>query len=119
MSHVAAIVADVRERGDAALREWASKLDGAEPARAEPGGEVPEQEVLALADAVRRWHALQRPSDLRAEIAPGVELERRWVPLDSVGIYVPRGLLSTLVMCSVPALEAGVRRIVVVTPPAG
>ena len=46
-------------------------------------------------------------------------LERRWVPLDTVGIYVPRNLLSTLVMCAVPAQVAGVRRIVVCTPPQG
>ena len=46
-------------------------------------------------------------------------LERRWVPLRSVGVYVPRGLVSTLVMCAVPAQAAGVERIVVVTPPAG
>ncbi|MDX6513720.1 MAG: histidinol dehydrogenase, partial [Gaiellaceae bacterium] len=48
-----------------------------------------------------------------------VELERRWVPLASVGIYVPRNLVSTLVMCAVPAQVAGVARIVVVTPPDG
>jgi histidinol dehydrogenase len=48
-----------------------------------------------------------------------VELERRWVPLRSVGIYVPRGLVSTLVMCAVPARAAGVERIVIVTPPDG
>ena len=53
------------------------------------------------------------------EVEPGVELERRWVPLRSVGIYVPRGLVSTLVMCAVPAQAAGVERIVVVTPPGG
>jgi histidinol dehydrogenase len=41
------------------------------------------------------------------------------VPLDTVGVYVPRGLLSTLVMCVIPALEAGVRRVVVCTPPSG
>ena len=75
--------------------------------------------MLALADRVRRWHEAQRPADLRLEIEPGVELERRWVPLRSVGIYVPRGLVSTLVMCAVPARAAGVERIVVVTPPGG
>ena len=48
-----------------------------------------------------------------------MELERRWEPLASVGIYVPRGLVSTLVMCAVPALVAGVERIAVATPPAG
>jgi histidinol dehydrogenase len=108
---------DVRERGDDALREWALKLDGAEPQRAAPAGTVPEHALLTLARRVRAWHELQRPHDVRLEVEPGVELERRWVPLDSVGVYVPRGLLSTLVMCTVPAQVAGVRRIAVATPP--
>jgi histidinol dehydrogenase len=116
---VAEIVADVRARGDAALEEWALELDGVAPARAEPEEGLPEDAVLALADRVRRWHEAQRPADLRMEIEPGVELERRWVALGSVGIYVPRGLVSTLVMCAVPAQAAGVERIVVVTPPGG
>ena len=119
MSDVAAIVADVRARGDVAVREWALRLDGVEPARATPGSGLPEEAVLALADNVRRWHEAQRPADVRLEIRPGVELERRWLPLGSVGIYVPRGLVSTLVMCAVPALVAGVERIVVATPPDG
>ena len=119
MSDVARIVSDVRERGDAALREWALRLDGVEPTSAEPEDDVPAEAVLALAGAVRRWHALQRPADVTLEIAPGVELARRWVPLASVGIYVPRGLVSTLIMCAVPAQVAGVERIVVATPPAG
>lgn len=119
MSDVGRIVADVRERGDIAIRRWALALDGIEPRRAEPEAKVPETAILALADAVRRWHALQRPRDLELEVAPGVLLERRWVPLRSVGVYVPRGLVSTLVMCAVPAQEAGVERIVVTTPPTG
>jgi histidinol dehydrogenase len=116
---VAAIVDDVRLRGDAALREWALRLDGVEPGCATPGRDVPKEAVLTLADRVRRWHALQRPPDLRLEIEPGVVLERHWVPLRSVGVYVPRSLVSTLVMCVVPAQTAGVERIVVVTPPDG
>jgi histidinol dehydrogenase len=113
------IVADVKQRGLDAVHEWAVRLDSAEPARAEPKGDVPREAILALADRVRRWHALQRPADIRLEVEPGVVLERRWVPLDTVGVYVPRNLLSTLVMCVVPAQVAGVRRIVVCTPPAG
>jgi histidinol dehydrogenase len=116
---VGRILADVRERGDEALWEWALKLDGAEPQRAVPAGDVPEEALLTLARRVRSWHELQRPSEIRLEVEPGVELERRWVPLDSVGAYVPRGLLSTLVMCVVPAQVAGVRRIAVATPPDG
>jgi histidinol dehydrogenase len=119
MTHVGRILEDVRERGDAALREWALRLDGVEPRPAEPDDCAQAEAVLALAEAVRRWHALQRPADLKLEIAPGVELTRRWIPLASVGIYVPRGLVSTLVMCAVPAQVAGVERIAVATPPAG
>jgi len=113
------IAADIKERGLDAVREWALKLDGVEPARAAPSGEVPRDAILTLADRVRRWHELQRPADIALEVEPGVSLERRWVPLDTVGVYVPRNLLSTLVMCAVPAQVAGVRRIVVCTPPEG
>jgi histidinol dehydrogenase len=114
------IVADVKERGMDAVREWALELDGVEPARAVAEPEVlPRDALLTLADRVRRWHEAQRPRDVELEIEPGVVLERHWVPLRSVGVYVPRGLVSTLVMCAVPAQAAGVERIVVVTPPAG
>ncbi len=68
---------------------------------------------------MRRWHEAQRPADIALEVEPGVLLERRWVPLETVGIYVPRNLVSTLVMCAVPAQAAGVERLVVCTPPAG
>jgi histidinol dehydrogenase len=114
------IVAEIKERGFEAVREWAVELDGAEPARAVAAAEgLPRDAILELADRVRRWHALQRPGDVTLEVEPGVALERRWVPLDTVGIYVPRNLISTLVMCAVPAQVAGVRRIVVCTPPNG
>ncbi len=113
------VVAEIKERGLEAVREWALELDGAEPAPATAAGEVPREALLALAGRVRRWHEAQRPADLSLEVEPGVVLERRWVPLDTVGVYVPRNLISTLVMCAVPAQVAGVRRIVVCTPPAG
>jgi histidinol dehydrogenase len=116
---VVGIVEDVKERGEDAVLEWALQLDGVEPALARPGGDVPEAAVLELAGRVRRWHAAQRPDDVELEVEPGVTLQRRWLPVESVGIYVPRGLVSTLVMCAVPAQVAGVERIVVVTPPDG
>lgn len=119
MTSPAAIVADVRARGDEAVRDWSLCLDGVEPAFAEPSTEGPREAIVQLADAVARWHRLQRPRSTKLEVTPGVELERSWVPVASVGIYVPRGLVSTLVMCAVPALEAGVTDIVVMTPPAG
>src|SRR5437868_3054940 len=114
------IVSEIKARGIDAVREYALQFDGAEPARAVPDDEgLPREALLQLADRVRRWHALQRPADIELEVEPGVTLERRWVPLDTVGVYVPRNLRSTLVMCAVPAQVAGVRRIVVCTPPAG
>lgn len=114
------IVEDVKARGMEAVREWSLEFDGVEPARAVPTPDaLPRDALLTLADRVRRWHEAQRPNDITLEVEPGVVLERRWVPLRSVGIYVPRKLLSTLVMCAVPAQVAGVERIVVVTPPDG
>jgi histidinol dehydrogenase len=113
------IVAEIKAEGIYAVRRWALELDGVEPELARPEGDVPSEALLTLADRVRRWHEAQRPADVTLEVEPGVMLERRWVPLDTVGIYVPRGLLSTLVMCAVPAQVAGVRRIVVCTPPEG
>jgi histidinol dehydrogenase len=83
---------------------------------------VAAEELSALRrmiDAVRTFTEAQRPLDTVVEAAPGVTSERRWVPLDSVGICVPSGrapLPSSLVMTAVPALVAGVRRIAVVTP---
>jgi histidinol dehydrogenase len=116
---VASIVADVRARGDVALSEWSMRLDGVEPSRAAPGGDVPADALLDLAGRIRRWHEAQRPPDVRLEVAEGIELERRWVPLGAIGIYVPRGLVSTVAMTAVPAQVAGVDRVVIVTPPAG
>ena len=82
-----------------------------------------DDDVLAalrrMIDAVRRFSEAQRPADTSVEAAPGIVSERRWLPLDAVGLCVPSGrapLPSSLVMTAVPARVAGVRRIVVVTP---
>jgi histidinol dehydrogenase len=114
------IVAEIKAGGDAAVRKWALELDGVEPTRAVPDPDLlPRQALLALADRVRRWHEAERPQDIELEVEPGVLLQRRWVPLETVGVYVPRNLVSTLVMCVVPAQAAGVGKIVVCTPPQG
>ncbi len=82
-----------------------------------------DDDVLAalrrMIDAVRLFSEAQRPADTSVEAAPGIVSERRWLPLDAVGLCVPSGrapLPSSLVMTAVPARVAGVRRIVVVTP---
>lgn len=124
----APIVADVRERGDAALLEWTERFDGLRPeglrvpSERIATAEVPAEVLTALRrmiGAVRRFSEAQRPADVRVEAAPGIVSERRFVPLDSVGVCVPGGtvpLPSSLVMTAVPARVAGVRRIAVVTP---
>ena len=116
------VVNDVRERGDAALVEWSQLFDKTtadKPERAVAYGDIPTAAVLDAAQSVRTWHAAQRPADVMLEVSPGVTLERRWTPLRSVGIYVPKGLVSSLIMSAVPAQVAGVERIVVCTPPNG
>ena len=113
---------DVRARGDVALVEWSQRLDrttSSSPQRAVAYGDVPTAAILDAAQNVRTWHAAQRPADICLEVTPGVNLERRWSALRSVGIYVPTGLVSSLIMSAIPAQVAGVERIVVCTPPEG
>ena len=127
LPRVTEIVADVRERGDAALLDWTERLDGearslrvpAEQLRAARLAPAALGALSALADAVAAFCAPQRPPDVALEAVEGVLAERRWVPLASVGVYVPGGAAaypSSLVMAAVPAQVAGVERIAVVTP---
>jgi histidinol dehydrogenase len=124
----AEIVADVRERGDEAVIEWTERFDGARPAdlrvpvAAIEAAEVAPRFLAAvrrLAEAVRAVHELQRPADTTATPLVGVRVERRFLPVGSVGIYAPGGRAaypSSLVMAAVPAQVAGVKRIAVVSP---
>ncbi len=125
---VAEIVGDVRARGDAALLDWTERLDGvhldsprvsaSELAEAVLDPEALDA-LLRLATAVELFHAPQRPPHVRLSPYAGIEVERRFVPLDSVGIYAPGGLAaypSTLAMTVVPAHVAGVKRVAVATP---
>ena len=124
----AEIVADVRARGDTALLEWSQRLDGERPSSLRVPREAlaaaeldpaPLQAIRRLAEAVAAFHAPQRPADTAASPLPGVEAERRFFPLRSVGIYVPGGRAaypSSLVMAAVPARAAGVERVAVASP---
>ena len=127
LPRVAEIVADVRARGDEGLLDWTEQLDGERPALRVSQDELEaarlDDDVLAavraLAQAVASFSEAQRPRDTSVEAVPGVVSERRWLPLSSVGIYVPGGRAaypSSLVMAAVPARVAGVERIAVVTP---
>ena len=129
LPRVAEIVADVRERGDAALLDWTERLDGERPELRVPADQLLAAQLQAdelealhgLADAVAAFCGPQRPPDVALEAVEGVHSERRWVPLASVGVYVPGGRASypsSLVMAAVPARVAGVERIAIVTPKA-
>lgn len=127
MPRAAEIVADVRARGDEGLLDWTERLDGERPALRVPAETLAAARldddvraaVRALAEATAAFSEAQRPADTSVEAVPGVVSERRWLPLSSVGIYVPGGRApypSSLVMTAVPAQVAGVERIAVVTP---
>jgi len=125
------IVADVRERGDAALVEYTERLDKVRLAsfavtedefRAAEAALTAEQ-LAALRRAigtVTRFHETQSLEAIRLETSPGVICERYMVPLNAVGLYVPAGtapLPSTALMLAIPARIAGCPVRVMCTPP--
>lgn len=127
---VKAIVARVRRDGDAALRAFTKKFDRverrsprvSETERNAGAARTPAPVRSALARAARRIRAFHvRVAPIAMSFAePGCELGRRPVPYDRVGIYVPGGSAaypSTVLMAAVPARLAGVREIVLTTPP--
>ncbi len=130
---VAAIIADVRERGDEAVREYSARFDGWEPEsfRLSAGeierclAEVDEQTVedIRFAQAqVRGFAEAQRASliDVEVETLPGVFLGHRHLPISDVGTYVPGGrypMVASAHMSVVTAKVAGCERIASCTPP--
>ncbi|MCL4768333.1 MAG: histidinol dehydrogenase [Hyphomicrobiaceae bacterium] len=133
---VRAIIADVADRGDAALIELTRRFDRLELTRntirvgadeIERAFREADPEILAALqlahDRIRDYHERQRPEDLRYTDALGAELGHRWTAVESVGLYVPGGLASypsSVLMNAVPAQVAGVPRIAMAVPsPAG
>ena len=128
---VAAILADVQERGLVALTELALKFDGVE----QTSPRVPREALtnaladlapdvrLALAESIdraRRFAAAQVPDDVEVEISPGAIVTHKWIAVRRVGLYVPGGLAvypSSVVMNVVPAQAAGVKSIALASPP--
>ena len=132
---VSEIIAGVRERGDAALVEFAARYDGAqlhkgalqvsddEFATAERSIEPRLREAMTQAVSnIRSHHISQLPApSWMKEISPGVISGERVTPIASVGLYVPRGkgaFPSVMMMLCTPAVIAGVPEVVVCTPPA-
>ncbi|MBV9841968.1 MAG: histidinol dehydrogenase [Sphingomonadaceae bacterium] len=129
---VAAILANVRRDGDAAVRAHTQRLDGHDLdaigwriGRGEwtkAAAEVEPQVLDALrlaADRIRAYHADQRPQDRDAVDAAGVRMGARWRAVVAAGLYVPGGRAaypSSVLMNAIPAKVAGVERLVMVTP---
>jgi histidinol dehydrogenase len=129
---VAAIIADVRARGDAAVIELTAKFDRLEltpetmafsPDEIEAEcARVPaaERDALELAaERIRAYHVRQMPEDARWTDPDGATLGWRWTPVSAAGLYVPGGLASypsSVLMNAVPAKVAGVGRLAVTVP---
>ncbi|MFF0471675.1 histidinol dehydrogenase [Micromonospora zamorensis] len=125
------LVEAVREHGYPAIREASERFDGISPevlrvpveAITEAEGVLDPAVRAALLESIsraRRVHDDQRRTDHTTQVVPGGTVTERWLPVDRVGLYVPGGLAmypSTVVMNVVPAQAAGVRSLVVVSPP--
>lgn len=132
---VGAILDDVRQRGDAAIREYTLRFDGVDLAPSDwsldPG--LWQSALLRLdpalraalgraVDRVRAFHDHQREAGFQLTQPDGSLIGTRVTPLDRVGLYVPGGKASypsSVIMNAVPALVAGVQEIIAVVPPTG
>ena len=128
---VAAILSDIRQRGDEAVREYESRFDHAElTTLAVSDAEFAEAETLIsdeLKDAIRlahaniaKFHEAQRFEGQQIETQPGVTCWQKSVAIERVGLYIPGGtapLFSTVLMLATPARIAGCGQIVLCTPP--
>ena len=129
---VAGIIADVRARGDDAVRELTARFDGVDPgisgmtlaadeidARC---AEVAPEDRAALeqaAERIRAYHMRQLPTDARWTDPAGAELGWRWTAVDAAGLYVPGGQASypsSVLMNAIPAQVAGVGRLAICVP---
>ncbi|MBR0063504.1 MAG: histidinol dehydrogenase [Oscillospiraceae bacterium] len=130
---VAEIIADVRERGDAALIYYAERFDGGAPEalevtkeEIEAGYNAVDPKLIAVmeeaAENIRAFHSKQVRSSFIITEENGRVLGQRVVPIEKVGLYVPGGTAaypSTVLMDAIPAKIAGAGEIVIVTPAKG
>jgi sulfopropanediol 3-dehydrogenase len=130
---VTAVIADVRDRGDAAVREYSAKFDKWTPESfrlddqqiAQIVDTVPDQvltDIRTVQERVRAFAVHQRNSlsDFEVETEPGVFLGQKNIPVSSAGAYVPGGrypLVASAHMTVVTAKVAGVERVTACTPP--
>lgn len=129
---VAAIIADVRTRGDAAVIDLTARFDrlaltpdtlAFTTAEIEENcARVSPEDRAALemaAERIRAYHIRQRPADARWTDPEGATLGWRWTPVSAAGLYVPGGLASypsSVLMNAIPAQVAGVEKLVICAP---
>lgn len=130
---VRGVVADIRERGDAAVRDYSEKFDTWSPEsfRLDPDqvealvGSLPKQvidDIVTVQANVRQFATRQRESltDFEMETMPGVFLGQKNIPINAAGAYIPGGrypLTASAHMTIVTAKVAGVQRVAACTPP--
>ncbi len=129
---VSAVLADVREKGDAAVREYTKKFDKVDFTDFEVSEEEFEKAISGIdakllehlktaASNIRTFHEAQLPEKTWfMELKPGIILGQKATPLESVGAYAPGGRASypsTVLMTVIPARVAGVEQVIVCTPP--
>ncbi|MCP4822388.1 MAG: histidinol dehydrogenase, partial [Shimia sp.] len=127
---VDAILAAVRDRGDAAIADFTERFDGFRPVPMAVPQSALEQAWITLPTNLRDalelahrritdFHQRQRPADLAVTGPHGEQLGRRWRPVQRAGLYVPGGRAaypSTVLMNAVPARVAGVKELVICSP---
>ena len=128
---VTEIIANVRKKGDAALYEYCEKFDKAKLTCLQVSKEEIEEAVAAVepkfldilrkaAENIRAFHSRQVRNSFVINEANGVVVGQKIIPVDPAGLYVPGGTAaypSTVLMDSIPAKIAGVKEVVMVTPP--
>jgi histidinol dehydrogenase len=128
---VASVLADVRQRGDDAVREYEEKFDHVRLQSLKVSEEEIEQaESMVSADLtaairlahynIKKFHEAQRFSGEKIETGPGIVCWQKSVAIEKVGLYIPGGtapLFSTVLMLATPAKIAGCKDIVLCTPP--
>ena len=130
---VESIIEEVRHGRDSALRDITERFDGVRVSKIEVERKEIDHAYDTVSDEtighfetaisnIRSFHELQKEEELRVEIIPGVNLGRKSVPLNTVGVYVPGGRApypSTALMGVIPAVVSGVEHVIVCTPPDG
>ena len=128
---VASVLADVKQRGDEAVKGYELKFDHVDlPTLEVTKDEIAEaeklvtkklKEAIQLAHAnIKTFHESQRFRSKKVETQPGVTCWQKSVPIEKVGLYIPGGtapLFSTVLMLATPAKIAGCKEIVLCTPP--